>query len=110
MIGDNFVATTYCKYYKKNTEFQFQLKWSFEVPTFCNSKYSSNNTNLLSRLQNTLVSALNEQFILPEYIIVILDDDIIEFLEYKKYGVSTMYWTWLEWLLAEFHTAISTRY
>ena len=110
LIGDNFLATTYRKYFNKNQEFDFLLKKQFEIYTFCNSKYSCKNTNLLSHLQNTLVAALNEQFLLPEYIVVVLDDDIIEYLDYKKYGVSRLYGNWLEWILAEFNAAVTNQF
>ena len=49
---------------------------------------------MLARIQNVLVSALNgsKHGIFPKYIVVVLDDDIISFLDCKTSdGVATLY-------------------
>ena len=44
--------------------------------------------NMISRIRNVLVSALNKQESLPKLIIFALDDDIIKFVDFEKYGAS----------------------
>ena len=64
---------------------------------------------MISRLQISLARAINKSTYLPEYIIIVLEDDIMEFLEYRNYGVSAMYGTWLDWLVKEFSDLISAK-
>ena len=108
LVGDNFMATTYRQHFDKLGE--CYMKKNFEVSPFCSSRFESNNTNLLSRIQVTMVKAINKTPRLPRFIIFTLDDDMIEFLNYRNYGVSTLYGSWLEWLLKEIDSAIQTRY
>ena len=108
LLGDNFMSTTYRVCYKKSTS-EFYTKENYEITAFCSSKYADKNTNALSRLQIALANTLNKKIYLPQYVVVILDDDLIQYLKYKKFGVSTMYGTWIEWLANEFNTLVDTR-
>ena len=56
------------------TTFTFK---NFEVRDFSSSNYSSHNKNVLGRLINTLVNAVNENNTLPKLIVIIVDDDIV---------------------------------
>ena len=108
VINDNFVATTF-RNYLKNAKFTSYMKQEYEVTAFCSSRFSDSNTNLISRLQITFADAVNAKVRLPDYIIVILDDDIIQVQEYKLKDVSTLYGIWLEWLLKQFNELITGR-
>ena len=108
LVGDNFVSTTFRTCYKKTTT-QFFIRDKFEVVPFCSNKYVDKNDNVLSRLQITLATALNKKIHLPNYIVVVLDDDLIQYLKYKNFGVSTMYGTWIEWLANEFDCLVNKR-
>ena len=44
--------------------------------------------------------------VFPNYFIVILDNDLVSFLEYTRDGVATMLGTWVEWLAKEFDSLI----
>ena len=108
LMGDNFMASTYRKGFKKAEWFSF-IKTNYEVGAFCSSKYKNNNTNAISRIVNTFVHAFNSTAKMPKYIIVILDDDLIQYLKYKEYGVSTMYGTWIEYLVKQLSDMIDVR-
>ena len=56
---------------------------------------------MLSRIQHTVAYALDKRIKLPSYVVFILDDDLIQFLKYKDFGVSKMYGTWIEWLVKQ---------
>ena len=86
MLGDNFIAETYKKFFKKASN-DFFMKEQFEVMPFCSSKFSDRNTNMLSRILNSLITALNSKSQLPDYLLVILDNDLIKYLGCKKFGV-----------------------
>ena len=56
------------------------------------------NQNMLSRIQISLAKAMNESFYLPDYLVIILENDLIDYLDFKGQGVSTMYGLWAQWL------------
>ena len=97
ILGDNFLAESYRKNFKKASG-DFFLKNQFEVLPFCSSKYSDSNTNTLSRIVNSFTQAMNTKYYLPDFLIVFLDNDLVEFLQYKKYNVATLLGPWIEFL------------
>ena len=64
---------------------------------------------MLSRLQNMLAQAINKSERLPEYILVILDDDLISYLDYKGLGFASMIGPWYEWLAQTYLQMITMR-
>ena len=107
-IGDNFVAATYRQHFKK-TKIKSFVKENFEVFAFCSSKFADKNTNMISRMQIAFATALNKRIYLPKFVVIVLDDDLIQYLQYKNYGVSTMYGTWIEYLAKEFNSMVQDR-
>ena len=100
-IGDNFMAETYRKYFRKNDDYHWFVKENFEVTGFCSSKYSDSNSNMLSRIVNSYAYALNEikLFKLPKFIVVVLDDDLIQYLGFVGKGTTRCYGEWLEYIV-----------
>ena len=72
---------------------------NFEVSAYCGSRYECNNANMISRILNSITNAINKNKLLPKYILVVLDNDLIQFLGYDKFGMVTMLGTWLEHLI-----------
>ena len=85
------------------------MKEQFDVLPFCSSKFSDSNSNILSRLQITLADAFNSKARFPEYIVMILDDDVLQFLRYEGKGAGQLYGSWKEWLALQVHTMITDR-
>ena len=108
-MGDNFVATTYRENFKKVRNYPFFTKKNYEITTFCNSRFSDKDTNILRRLKSAFIEGLNKYWKLPKYIIIILEDDLIEYLGYTNYGISKMYGDMLEYLVQEFDSLIKNR-
>ena len=96
-LGDNFMASTY-RDHVKNSEREFYVKDHFEVCPFCNSHFNSNDTNMLSWIINSFVQALKKHTKLPKYLVIVLENDLMEFLNYREFGISSMYGEWLEYL------------
>ena len=115
-LGDNFIARTYRVHYKifnSNREGCKHFgKENFEVIAHCNSKYSSSQVNLLACLQNTLATAINhcKNGTLPKYIIIILDEDLIDYLNFPYEGAATLLGSWIQWLCKEFAALIDFRF
>ena len=113
LVGDNFMSTTYRQHFllRKNKEFNETsfMKNEFDFKPFCNSRYNSVMSNMLVRLQNTFAGALNKNKLLPKYVLVILDDDLITYLKFKGQGVSVLLGDWLTWLVDSFQDLIQMR-
>ena len=125
-IGDNFVAKSYRKHFKKmrfldsirteqieTRQNQYFIKENFEFAAHCNSKFSSSQVNLLARLQNTMAMAINstnKNGQLPKYVVIVLDDDMISYLNFQKEdGIAMLLGTWVEWLAKEYESLLKTR-
>ena len=100
------MASTYRNYFKKSSE-QFYIKDNYETAAYCQSKYENSDTNMLSRLRNALLQGINEKGRLPKFIVLVLDDDIIEFLEYAGQGALTLMGQCVEWLCEEFQSMLT---
>ena len=61
---------------------------NYEVQCYSNNKFTTLNPNMISRLRNLMTRAINEQILLPKFIVVVPDDDIIKYLNYSKFGMS----------------------
>ena len=108
-IGDNFAARTYRPGFEKGCPDTCYIKENFEFRPFINSRYSSTNQNMPSRIVNTVASAINSVHKLPTLMIIVLDDDIIqEFIE-VKWGVASAFGIWLEWIVQSIDGFIQER-
>ena len=109
LLGDNFLVETYCKGFKKSS-CDFYLKEHYEVIPYCSSRYSDKNTNALSRIVNSFTEALNLKFYLPDYMVVFLDNDLIDYLQYKRFNLASLLGPWIEFLMQLFAKSLQQRY
>ena len=114
IIGDNFAARSYCNHFKKHYPMDHKhfIKENFDFQLFCGSHYTNSNSNMISRIQNSFAAALNSNHktegLLPKYFLIVLDDDLITYLDCKKSdGVATLFGTWIEWLVKYFNEMIA---
>ena len=108
LLGDNFMAKSFREHFKKPSD-NFFMKENFEVFPCCSSRYSSNNTNMLSRIVNSLAKDLNDSTKLPKYIVIVLDNDLIEYLAYADYGIASIFGEWIEFLADTCNDMVQTR-
>ena len=115
-IGDNFMARTYRTHFKKQNPTgadAFFIKENYEFAGFCNSHFHGSQTNILARLQNTMVAAINssKNGMLPKYFIIVLDEDLVSFLDCNTQieGITTILGTWIQWLAKEFTSSVNQR-
>ena len=59
---------------------------------------------------NSFVHAMNSKYYLPDYIIVLLDDDLIDYLQYKKFNTANLLGPWIEYLMQTFAEEIQNRF
>ena len=58
---------------------------NFEVVGFMNDSANSTDPSIISHLRNMLVEAIKDKTLLPKMIIIVPDDDIINFINYAEY-------------------------
>ena len=94
------MAETYRRSFKKIEGERF-TKENFDIQPFCSSKHNDANTNMLSRLISSLAHGLNERFKLPKFIVIVMDDDLLRYLQYAAVGATGMLGEWIEWLTSQ---------
>ena len=111
VIGDNFVAATYCeKFLNKDAKNGWFMKSNYEVFNYCNSRYSSSNQNILSRIQITVAAAINEKVKLPQVILMMLHNDLVKALDIAEPTCcATAFGIWIEWLIQQVNKLIEDR-
>ena len=110
VIGDDFVAKHMRKLLIKQPQNRNSENFTvstFDVHTRATVKMIARNTNLLSRMRNSLVHLINKYGRLPKFIVVIPEADIIDDICYTDFGVSTAYGKAIDWLLNEFNRIIT---
>ena len=72
---------------------------------YCSVKLynSMKNTNVISRIRNAFVEAINKEKLLPKAVIVVLDDDLLKVANHMGSGLSKLIVPWLSWLASELH-------
>ena len=76
---------------------------------FLNNKTDSLDTNAVSRIRNLLVGAIHMQVQLPKLIVVVPDNDIIEYIDYRKYGAAEVYAKFLDWIMTQQERLIASQ-
>ena len=96
---------------KNNPDWGHFIKENYEFAPFCNSRFSSANVNMLARIQNAFATGLSSEKKgkLPDYVIIVLDEDLISFLEFEKEGLATLLGSWVEWLANEIDMLLQQR-
>ena len=77
---------------------------SFEVTALHGGE---NLRNTMTRMVNSLVSALNTMNVLPKWLIVVPEDDLIKNLKFEEYGVSEAYGRIIDWIMVEHNKALT---
>ena len=71
----------------RGSEYSGYIKEHYDTRGYINSRYSSTDQNLVSRVRNLMAHAIKEQVLLPKLIVIVLDDDLIKYLDIDGYGV-----------------------
>ena len=109
LLGDNFMAKSYQSHFKKNEIPDMHLKVEYDYYPYCESKYSNKEMNMLCRIKASLARAIGERVKMPKFIIFILDDDIMRYLNYLEDGIATLYGGILKSLVQRIQEMIDER-
>ena len=109
LVGDNFVAKTFWEGVKLREKSELFIVTNFNVHPVNSSKYESKNTNILSWIENAVARKLNDVIKLPQYIAVVLDDDLVDALGYDLQGACRLLGEWIGYLTRSFKQMIHDR-
>ena len=109
IIGDLFASNSVERYLKEacNTTIKGKIDTGthsgdyFKIKVFTSNQYSGQIRNTIGRIRNTIARAFNSQQALPKVIVIVLDDDIINFVPVDEFGVSIIYGRIIHYLFAE---------
>ena len=73
----------------------------------CEEETNDGSFNLLARLVNTITTALKERSEIPKYLIILLEDDIINYVNYDSFGVTEMFGKIADYLNREIKRTIN---
>ena len=111
LLEDEFAFKYFQQYYKNNKHEGKSMTYAFEkyeVIDFVTTRYS-NDRNMLSQLCNSLVTGLNLYLTTPKLIVVVLDDNIVRYIDSRGKDEITLgveIGTITEYLAREFERAI----
>ena len=74
---------------------------NYDVKAFVSRRDKSHNRNVLGRIYNNLVHAINEHTSLPKLVVMVLDDDIIKDVHHRGSGTTIKIGMLLNWLVNE---------
>ena len=117
VIRDKFIAESANQYFKLacNTLMKGSTSTGtycgdhFEIKLFHATSYNSYLRDFMARICNTFAEALNKEKELPRAIIIVLNDDMIKYINLNGYGISMAYGRLLHYVFSEFNKMIATR-
>ena len=108
IIGDDFVKQTFTQCVLTDNNFEFYIKTQFSLNELSSSKLEQGGGNILSQICNNLIKGINANPLLPKYIVVLIDTDVIKNVAYSNFGLSRIYGIAVEYLVKNFHHIIET--
>ena len=96
--GDNFMARSIRDALIRKEDGGLFTKKNFELQANCGSRFSETNQNMISRVVNSFAKGISSNKKLPKYMVIVLDNDLIEYLGYTQFGVSGLLGEWIDYL------------
>ena len=81
---------------------------NFEMSGYYNNKFDGLNPNMISRVRNTIIAGIKQDVHLLKMIVVVLDDDLIKYLNFGRYGFSEASGRLVSYLMSEFGKIIES--
>ena len=69
----------------------------------------STTRSIMARVHNELVTELNKKDKLPRYLLIILDKDLIEAIDYDEFGVGQLFYDQLNWFAKNVEKSLDLR-
>ena len=108
----DFMLKSYAQYFQNafgdNGKLGY-IKAHYDTTGYCQGQTKAINNNILSRVCNVLVMAINKEvdLLLPKVILVVLENDILNAANHYNPGISLLCGKLMEWLANQFHRIIT---
>ena len=107
-IGDQFAAKTFGLHFQQNESKVFYTKENFDNLLFTRFNLDLG-SNIIGRMRNAFIDALNAKDHLPKMIVMVPDSDIIDGTNHPQSGISLILGKILDYLVEEMNRLISAR-
>ena len=79
-IGDDFATKSFEQNFQQryHGEYNGFSRENYDTIGFMNNEYTSNTKNILSRMRNAFVEAVQKYVLLPKYVVIVCDNDLIK--------------------------------
>ena len=80
-FGDNFRYRSYSEHFNDRDPQSYHgyVKVNYRVRGYFTNKFTHHDQNAVSRMRNVMANALHERTLLPKFIVIVPDDDIIRY-------------------------------
>ena len=112
IFGDMFVKNHLNKIFEDQLTIERKadyIKTHYDISSYFNHPaLAVGAENILLRLRNCLIQAINAEILLPKAIIIILDDNLLDAIDHFDYGITITLGKLTEWITNQMHTIITT--
>ena len=106
LLGDQFVARTARQHFTNRSEQDCYAKLNFNT-TVMTGNFNSDAETPLGRLRNILINAINSNWCLPKWIVLVMENDVINSVSHAKRELNEIvYNRSIEWLMKEYHRTL----
>ena len=106
VLGDRFVKNSANTYFKTVDDKSSYSTRHFQISILDSDDYTSNIKSVLARLRNNLVYGLNKCNAIPKFIVVVLEDAIIDDVGSANYGITNDYEIRTKWLINQYRKIV----
>ena len=111
-IGDVFMANSYKQFFEEVFGPDGKIPYiraHYNITGYFNSLPPETECpNILQRLQALLANAIQQDPLLSKVIIIVLDDNMMDYLDHYNTDITRALGRWVEWIANEFHKIITT--
>ena len=108
-ISDAFAFTSFEQHFK-DREAETASGYvhnTFDIKGFFTNKFTHYDQNAVSRICNTLITALQEKIKLPKWIIIVMDDDLIKYIDVDSKDIAEVLSRLLDNIMKEHNKTIA---
>ena len=109
-VSDTFGFNSFEKHYfqRKHSEFDGYVRENFEINGYFNNKNNNMDSSIFGRQRNLIVSAVNENKYLPKLVVLVPDDDIVDYLATKR-DLSFLAGRMIDWMMKQCSRIVMAR-
>ena len=110
IIGDHFLADIFptLQSVSNNAKYPMYMYQQYNVAAYYQNP-SSMTRNTMNRVLNAAAKGLNERIRLPQYVIIILDIDILNCINFYDYAMPRTFHRCAQWVIKNVNKLFSTR-